>query len=196
VKLSSVDVFKMLDQGLLGIDPKPTPDRVGGCSIDLRLGNAFYVPVADPPMYIDIQEGGGGMDLERSHRRLVLSEGESFYLKPGALVLGTTIERVSIPNYVVGVLDGRSSLARLGLLVHLTAHTVDPGWAGTITLELFNVGKSILMLRAGMGICAISFELLTSPAEVPYYEKKGAKYVGQSGPTQSRINRGACPKLH
>ena len=184
MRLASVDIAKMLEMGVVGVNPAPTEDRVGGCSLDLRLGYTFRVPTGPTPLYIDIAD----QEDSSCSRLVTMEEGEPFYLAPGKLVLGATLEAVSLPDYMVGVLDGRSSLARLGLLVHLTAHTVDPGWSGNITLELLNVGKSTLLLRPGMRVCAIGFELLTSRA-VGYSDRKGSKYVNQRGPVESRINR-------
>ena len=97
--------------------------------------------------------------------------------------------RSTLPDDLVGWLDGRSSLARLGLMVHVTAHRIDPGWHGQIVLEVFNSGKLPLALRPGMDICAINFETLSSPALKPYNTRTDAKYRNQTGPTSSRINQ-------
>ncbi|MCK4708378.1 MAG: dCTP deaminase, partial [Gammaproteobacteria bacterium] len=92
------------------------------------------------------------------------------------------------PDDLVGWLDGRSSLARLGLLVHMTAQRIDPGWSGNIVLEFYNAGKLPLALRAGMAIGAISFETMTTEAERPYRKRADAKYKDQSGPVASKIS--------
>lgn len=120
---------------------------------------------------------------------IILADGEAFYLHPGELALAVTLESVSIPDTLVGWLDGRSSLARLGLMVHVTAHRIDPGWEGQIVLEFYNSGKLPLALRPGMTIGALSFEILTGPAARPYNRRRDAKYKGQQGAVASRIDK-------
>ncbi len=109
---------------------------------------------------------------------------------PGAseLALGATLESVTLPDDIVGWLDGRSSLGRLGLMVHVTAHRIDPGWSGNIVLEFYNSGKLPLAMRPGMSIGAISFETMSSPALRPYRKRSDAKYRDQSGPVASRLS--------
>ena len=117
-----------------------------------------------------------------------LPEGKAFFLHPGELALAITHESVTLPDYIVGWLDGRSSLARLGLMVHVTAHRIDPGWSGNIVLEFYNSGKLPLALRPKMKIGALSFEVLSNPAEKPYNARVDAKYKGQDGAVASRIS--------
>jgi dCTP deaminase len=113
---------------------------------------------------------------------------EPFILHPGEFVLGSTLERVRIPDDLVARLEGKSSLGRLGLLIHSTAGYVDPGWDGSLTLELSNVANLPITIYAGMRIGQISFFRLTSPAQVPYGSKgTKSKYQGQRGPTASRF---------
>ena len=119
---------------------------------------------------------------------IVIGETEAFFLHPGELALGATEDSVTLPDDIVGWLDGRSSLARLGLMVHVTAHRIDPGWSGNIVLEFFNSGKLPLALRPGMSIGAISFEPMSGPADRPYRKRADAKYRDQDGPTASRIS--------
>ena len=120
---------------------------------------------------------------------IVLPEGEAFFLHPGELALAVTLESVTLPDNLVGWLDGRSSLARLGLMVHVTAHRIDPGWQGRIVLEFYNSGKLPLALRPGMLIGALSFEPLSGPAARPYNRRTDAKYKGQQGADASRIDK-------
>lgn len=121
------------------------------------------------------------------NRKTVVSRNEKFFLYPQSLVLAVTFEKVIIPDNLVGWIDGRSSLARLGLMVHATSHRIDPGWSGNIVLECFNSGNMILSLCPGMLIAALSFEVLSSPSLRPYNLRKNAKYFGQSGVTLSKI---------
>jgi dCTP deaminase len=110
-------------------------------------------------------------------------------LHPGEFMLGSTTERIAIPDDIVGRLDGKSSLGRLGLVIHSTAGFVDAGWDGHITLELSNVANLPITLYPGMKIGQISFFQMTTPADRPYgSEGLGSKYTGQRGPTPSRYS--------
>jgi dCTP deaminase len=190
MKLSDVDIEKKIAAGEIGISPAIAEGQRGSMSVDLRLGKRFGVfrHIASP--YIDLGNDTSAFSMSDSLMDEVeLEEGEAFFLNPGELALGITVERITLPADIVGWVDGRSSLARVGLLVHITAHTIDPGWDGRITLEFANIGRYPLALRPGMRICAISFEPLTSPTSRPYVQKKGAKYGLQDGPVPSRIGR-------
>ncbi len=188
MKLSDVHLTEHLERGEIIIDPPPTAECFGSFSIDLRLGNTFRVFTDNGCPYLDLGSSAGIQTVyEEVMQEVVVPDGGAFYLHPGALALGATIERIVLPNHLVGWLDGRSSLARVGLMVHLTAHAIDPGWNGQITLEFFNSGRLPLALRPNMRICAISFEPLSSPTSRPYHSKKGAKYRDQTGPLPSRI---------
>jgi dCTP deaminase len=113
---------------------------------------------------------------------------EPFILHPGEFVLGSTRERVRLPDDMVARLEGKSSLGRLGLLIHSTAGYVDPGWDGYLTLELSNVANLPITIYPGMKIGQISFFRLTTAAEVPYGSKQTrSKYQGQRGPTASKF---------
>ena len=115
--------------------------------------------------------------------------GDAFILHPGEFVLGSTLERVAIPDDLVGRIEGKSSLGRLGLLIHTTAGFVDAGWDGHLTLELSNVANLPITLYPGMKIGQISFIQMTTPADVPYGSSSiGSKYRGQRGPTASRFH--------
>ena len=118
-----------------------------------------------------------------------ISGDEPFILHPGEFVLGATYERVGLPNDLVARLEGRSSLGRLGLMIHSTAGYVDPGWEGTLTLELSNVANLPIKLYDGMKIGQISFQRMSSPAEVAYGDERiGSRYRGQTDPTASRYH--------
>ena len=126
-------------------------------------------------------------DLLKKLPGIKVEKDGSFIMQPGDFVLGTPIEHVEIPDDLVGNLEGRSSIGRLGVIIHSTAASIECGYRGKITLELANMGKMPVALYPGMRICSISFEQLSSPADVPYYKKKSAKYVGQKGPGESKI---------
>lgn len=190
MKLSDVDIQKRLQSGEISIVPAVADGQLGSMSVDLRLGNRFGVfrHIAAP--FIDLGQDGANYAMSDTlMQELELKEGDAFYLHPGELALGITVEKVTLPADIVGWVDGRSSLARVGLMVHITAHTIDPGWDGRITLEFANMGRLPLALRPGMKICAISFEPLSSPTSRPYALKRGAKYGTQDSPLPSRIGR-------
>lgn len=190
MKLSDIDIQKRMASGEIAITPQVADGQVGSMSIDLRLGNKFGVFRHITAPFIDLGQDNAGFAMSDDLMQEVeLREGEAFFLHPGELALGITIEKVSLPSDIVGWVDGRSSLARVGLMVHITAHTIDPGWDGRITLEFANMGRLPLALRPGMKICAISFEVLSSPTSRPYTRKQGAKYGAQDSPLPSRIGR-------
>ncbi len=189
MKLSDIHLQERLASGDLRIIPAVPKEHFGSFSVDLRLGNQFRVFKRTQYPFIDLGSLDGSFSMsEEVMEPIEIEEGGAFYLHPGELALGVTVERITLPDDLVGWLDGRSSLARLGLMVHITAHTIDPGWDGRITLEFANIGRFPLALRPGMRICAVSFELLSSPTSKPYRLKQDAKYWGQDSPLSSRID--------
>ena len=192
MRLCDRDIEAWLDCGKLGIDPRPPVERINGATVDVRLGNQFRVFNGHTAAFIDLSgpkdEVSAALDRVMSEE-INLPEGEAFFLHPGELALAVTLESVTIPDDLVGWLDGRSSLARLGLMVHVTAHRIDPGWQGRIVLEFYNSGKLPLALRPGMLIGALSFEPLSGSAARPYNSRQDAKYRGQQGAVASRIDK-------
>ncbi|HEJ9555811.1 TPA: dCTP deaminase [Proteus mirabilis] len=191
MRLCDRDIIQWLDEGKLVIEPRPPVERINGATADVRLGNQFRVFQGHTAAYIDLSGPKNEVNeaLERvMSDEIVLPEGEAFYLHPGELALAVTLESVTLPDNVVGWLDGRSSLARLGLMVHVTAHRIDPGWHGHIVLEFFNSGKLPLALRPSMVIGALSFEPMSGSADRPYNRRQDAKYKNQQGAVGSRIS--------
>ncbi|MCU7555900.1 dCTP deaminase [Alteromonas sp. ASW11-19] len=191
MRLSDRDIYEYLQEGKIGISPTPSYDQISGVTVDIRLGNKFRVFEDHQAPYIDLS--GPKAQVQQALEtvmsdEIVLPEDKSFFLHPGELALAITHESVTLPDNIVGWLDGRSSLARLGLMVHVTAHRIDPGWSGNIVLEFFNSGKLPLALKPLMKIGALSFELLSRPAEKPYSVRLDAKYRGQDGAVASRIS--------
>ncbi len=191
MRLCDRDIIAALEDGRIRIDPRPDDRVISGVSVDLRLGHRFRVFSSHTIAYIDLS--GSREQVDHAVEKVMgdevyISEDETFVLHPGELALGITLEAITLPDDLVGWLDGRSSLARLGLMVHVTAHRIDPGWSGNIVLEFFNSGKLPLAMRPGMAIGAMSFETLTGPAQRPYTQRDDAKYRGQSGPLASRIS--------
>ncbi len=161
-----------------GVRPLPQEDRIQPASIDLLLGDEWIVYPEDKHEHID---------LDDVHPLLKLYKSTQYVLAPGAFILGTTEEFVEIPHDMVAVVNGKSSLARLGLLIHITAGFIDPGFKGKITLEIVNLNRVPIILRAGKPICQISFMQLSSPAMYPYgHPKLNSKYQNQEhvGPSQ------------
>jgi dCTP deaminase len=191
MRLCDTHIKEHLEAGTISIDPAPKDDMISGVTVDLTLGNKFRVFQDHKAPYVDLSGPkelvAKAMDSIMSDE-IVIDEGEAFFLHPGELALAITHESVTLPADIVGWLDGRSSLARLGLMVHVTAHRIDPGWSGNIVLEFFNSGKLPLALRPFMKIGALSFETMSGPAASPYNRRKNAKYKGQSGAVASRIS--------
>lgn len=192
MRLCDRDIESWLEDGRLVITPHPSVERINGATLDVRLGNQFRVFSGHTAAFIDLS---GPKDEVTAALNQVMSDeihlpkGKAFFLHPGELALAVTLESLTLPDNLVGWLDGRSSLARLGLMVHVTAHRIDPGWQGKIVLEFYNSGKVPLALRPGMIIGAFSFEPLSGPAARPYNRRKDAKYKDQHGAVASRIDK-------
>lgn len=207
--LSDRDIEKRLDDGDLVIDPLTDRElQIQPASVDLRLGREFLqfkdhgISVIHPNDTSEIDNyvrrttvGKGGSEKQQSLDGYMYSsedkfeEDEGFKLHPGSFVLGTTKERVEIPNDILAHVQGRSSLGRLAILVHATAGVVDPGFRGQITLELSNLGPVPVVLEPGMRISQLTFTKLSSPANRPYGSDRGSKYQDQEGPRSSRVNK-------
>ena len=183
--LSDQDIKKALKDKRIIIKPEPDlKKQLGSCSIDLRLGNKFRVFDISQFPYIDPVK----KDYSNEITKIIQVEKDGFFImQPGDFVLAVTLESVKIPADLMGRLEGRSSLGRLGLVVHSTASIFDPGWDGRPVLELGNLGRMAIKLACGMRICAMTFEELTSPA-TKYTDRVAAKYKFQQGPEESRIH--------
>jgi len=178
--LSDTEIKKYLKEGKIYINPKPDLKKhLSGASLDLRLGNEFRLFNHSQNIVIDPKK-------KAEYTRLVnLSGGKPLIVHPGEFILGITKETVGIDNSLCVRIDGKSSIGRLGIVVHSTAGHVNPGWKGKLTLEISNIGRMPVLLYPGMRICQLVFETLTSSAKSSY-AKKG-KYAGQKGPNESLI---------
>ena len=182
--LSDRDIRAEIEGGRIVIDPF-IPEAVQPSSVDLHLDRRFRVFRNSRYPFIDVRA-----DQPELTELVEIGGDDPFILHPGEFVLGSTFERVGLPNDLVARLEGKSSLGRLGLLIHSTAGYVDPGWEGNLTLELSNVANLPITLYDGMKIGQISFQRLTSPAEVAYGDASiGSKYRGQRDPTASLYHR-------
>jgi dCTP deaminase len=184
VLLSDRDIRVEIDKGRVVLEPFD-PAFVQPSSVDVRMDRFFRV--FENHRYPHIDPAEEQPDLTR----LVECEnGEPFILHPGEFVLGSTYERVTLPDDIAARLEGKSSLGRLGLLTHSTAGWIDPGFSGHVTLELSNVATLPIKLWSGMKIGQLCFFRLSSPAEHPYgSDRAGSRYQGQRGPTPSRSFR-------
>ena len=180
--LSDRSIREELAAGRIQLDPFDE-SLVQPASVDVRLDRYFRVFLNHTMPVIDVKK-----DLEELTRLVEIDgDDDAFVLHPGEFVLGSTLERVSLPDDLVGRVEGKSSLGRLGLLIHSTAGFIDAGFDGHITLELSNVANLPITLYPGMKIGQISFLRMTTPADVPYGSGAlGSKYQGQRGPTPSR----------
>jgi dCTP deaminase len=183
VILSDRSLREQLAAGRIVIDPLDDA-LIQPSSIDVRISNLFRVFRNHTRGIIDVKH-----DMVDLTELVEIAEhgDDPFILHPGEFVLGSTYERIAVPNDLVGRVEGKSSLGRLGLLIHSTAGFIDAGFDGHITLELANVASLPITLYPGMKIGQVSFMQMTSPADNPYGSgAKGSKYQGQRGPTPSR----------
>lgn len=182
--LSDRTIREEIAAGRIVIEPF-SPECIQPSSIDVHLDREFRLFRSTRYPYIDVRQ-----NLEDLTDLLRLEDDRPFILHPGEFALGCTLEYVTLPDDIVARLEGKSSLGRLGLIIHSTAGYVDPGWQGQLTLELSNVANLPITLYYGMRIGQISFLRLTSPVENPYGSPKlGSKYQGQRGPSPSRYYR-------
>jgi dCTP deaminase len=181
VVLSDRTIRRLVEEGRIGIAPYD-PSLMQPSSLDVRVDRYFRVFRNSRYPYIDVKT-----EQEELTELVEVAGEEAFILHPGEFVLGSTLERVTLPDDLVARLEGKSSLGRLGLLIHSTAGFIDPGWDGHVTLELSNVANLPITIYPGMKIGQLSFVQLTEPAERPYGAAGiGSKYQGQRGPTPSR----------
>src|ERR1044072_814784 len=179
--LSDRTIRRLIDEERIGIDPYDEA-LLQPSSVDVRVDRFFRVFHNARYPFIDVKE-----PQEELTELVEIDDERPFILRPGELVLGSTLERVRLPDDLVARLEGKSSLGRLGLLIHSTAGFIDPGWDGHVTLELSNVANLPITIYHGMKIGQLSFVQLTEPAETPYGSGTiGSKYQGQQGPTASR----------
>ncbi len=183
--LSDRDILERLRRGDIVITPAPDLDtQLQPASLDMRLGYDFQTFNYTRQALID---PGDPATFEQLTSLAQLEDGERFIVHPGEFVLATTLERIEIPTDLLARLEGRSSIGRVGIVIHSTAGYLDPGFKGKITLEISNLGKIAVALYPRMRICQIAFEEMSSPVSSGYGERHGAKYQGQDAATASRL---------
>src|SRR5438445_1635014 len=182
--LSDVDIKRYMREGKIRVTPELPPEQFGSCSIDFRLGDEFSVFEHSRHALIDLKVKTAIQDLMRT---IKVQPGEPFILQPREFALAITEETLELDDDVLGRLEGRSSLGRIGIIVHGTAGLFDPGWRGKATLELSNLGIMPVALYPGMRICSFTFEQLSSPVSTPYSKKLNNKYAGPTQPLASKL---------
>jgi dCTP deaminase len=184
--LSDKDIKTALNQKRIRINPKiDLKTQLGSCSLDLRLSNVFRIFNHAQVPFIDPSDK---KVLSELTHEIKIKPGKAFIIQPQEFVLASTIEEISLADDIMARLEGRSSIGRLGIVVHSTAAVCDPGFRGQVVLELGNLGKMAVALKPGIRICSLTFDELSSKAQVPYYKKAKAKYVGQKGPVMSKVS--------
>ena len=183
--LSDRDIRASLESGRIRISPAPDlEEQLGSCSIDFHLGDTFKIFNHSKYPYIDPRNSNLSKELMKE---IVVNAGEAFIMRPGEFCLATTVENLEIANDLLGRLEGRSSLGRIGIIVHSTAARFDPGWNGRPVMELGNIGVMPVALYPGMRVCSFTFEEVSSPVDAPYAKRKNSKYVNQDTPLASKL---------
>lgn len=183
--LSDKTIKEYLEEGKIVIDPLKDEQQIQPSSVDMRLSDEFKVFKVIRKPYIDPKDEE---DIAEYMESSTVPEGEAFIIHPNEFALATTQEYVKVPDDLVARVEGRSSMGRLGVTMHVTAGYVDPGFEGRITLEISNIGAMPVALYPGQRVCQLVFETMTTPAELPYgHPKRNSKYMNQLKPESSRV---------
>lgn len=183
--LSDKTIKEYLEEGKIVIDPLKDEQQIQPSSVDMRLGDEFKVFKVIRKPYIDPKDEE---DIAEYMESSTVPEGEAFIIHPNEFALATTQEYVKVPDDLVARVEGRSSMGRLGVTMHVTAGYVDPGFEGRITLEISNIGAMPVALYPGQRVCQLVFETMTTPTELPYgHPKRNSKYMKQLKPESSRV---------
>ena len=174
--LTDQTILKKMQNQEIKIEPLPKPEQIQPSSIDLRLGNEYLSPIHEQAT----------IDIKNNEPKYEKMEANAIILPANEFILATTIETITLPANIIARVEGRSSVGRLGIAIHVTAGFIDAGFTGQITLEIKNLSQNNIMLHEGMRICQIVFEELdTNPKRV--YGECGNKYQGQKGVTGSLL---------
>ena len=183
--LSDKTIKEYLEEGKIVIDSLKDEQQIQPSSVDMRLGDEFKVFKVIRKPYIDPKDED---DIAEYMESSTVPEGEAFIIHPNEFALATTQEYVKVPDDLVARVEGRSSMGRLGVTMHVTAGYVDPGFEGRITLEISNIGAMPVALYPGQRVCQLVFETMTTPAELPYgHPNRNSKYMKQLKPESSRV---------
>ncbi len=185
--LSDQDIRRYIKQGKIRIKPKPDlKTQLSSASLDLRLGKEFRLFEDTKCPFIDVRDKKTFKNITRLVRA---KDSEPVIFQPNQFILGITLEEIYLPDDISVRIDGKSSLGRLGVVIHSTAGHIDPGFQGRITLEMSNIGNLPILLYPKMRICQLVFQQLSSPSEEPYYKRKNAKYLKNKHPGESKIHK-------
>ncbi len=182
----------LLEQGRILIDPFPKTqdellDRLGPCSLDLHLGRTLIKQI---PTLLSVDLYNKAHQAATRYEEVVLGiTREKYILAPNEFILGSSLERICMPPDLMGIFDDKSRIARAGMTAALTARKIDPGFMGTITLEIKNLGPFHLELKPGMPVCAVSFHIVGGDVRFPYYRRQQSSWLGQ---TKALHNQGAA----
>jgi len=178
------EIRKYLEGGRLVVEPLDNPEvQIQPACIDLRLGNSFRVFKATATPYIDTK-----VNSEAMTEKFTIDDDKPFIIHPGEFILGGVKEYIKMPPELMGIVDGRSSLGRLGIVIHSTSASINPGWEGDFVLEITNIGKMPVAVYPGQRIAKLVLHKLSSPAERPYNVRKESKYIKEKGVTATRIH--------
>lgn len=184
--LSDRDIRKALRAGQIVVRPKPNlSEQLGTSSLDLRLGYYFRTFIHRKRPFIDPLDPATTTGMTE---QIKITRQQPYVIQPGEFVLASVMEWIELPDNISARIDGRSSLGRLGLVIHSTAGHIDAGFKGSITMELSNIGMMPILLYPKMRICQLVFEPLSSPTEVPYSRRPKARYSGKKIPVESEIS--------
>ena len=185
--LSDRDIKKALADGRIVIKPRPDlKTQLGSSSLDLRLGNTFRAFRHGKQPFVDPFDPETTKNMTEE---IIIGKKETYAIHPNEFVLASTLEWVEWGDDLAARVEGRSSLGRLGLVIHSTAGHIDAGWRGKITLELRNIGMVPILLYPTMRVCQLIFEPLSSVADQPYHKKPGAKYHSKDKPAETAISK-------
>ncbi|HPD19621.1 MAG TPA: dCTP deaminase [Candidatus Pacearchaeota archaeon] len=185
--LSDREIKKLINKDIIKVSPKPDfKTQLGSASLDLRLSQEFMVFNLTKTAYIDTRNPKSFKDTTTL---IKVGKKDPFVFHPSEFVLGATLEEIFLPDNICARIDGRSSLGRLGIIIHSTAGHIDPGFKGKLVLEMQNIGMIPVLLYPGTRICQLVFEELSSPTLNPYFKKKGAKYINVKHPQESKLEK-------
>jgi len=177
------EIRKLLKEGKIFIEPIDEDVQIQPAGVDLRLGNEFKIFKSTSLPYIDTRKKS-----ENYTDTVMIDDEKPFIIHPGEFVLGTVKEYIKVPGDLMGSVDGRSSLGRLGISIHATSASINPGWEGVFVLEITNIGRAPVALYPGMRIAKLTLQRLSSPSEKPYGSEGKHKYQKSREISQSRIH--------
>lgn len=178
------EIRKLMKDGKLVIEPLANPEeQIRSAGVDLRLGNEFKLFKASAIPFIDTRGSP-----EKYTESVIVEDGNPFVIHPGDFVLGSIKEYIRMPDHLMGSVDGRSSLGRLGIVIHATSSSINPGWEGSFVLEIANISRMPVKLYPGQRIAKLTLHMLSSPPERSYANRTDTKYQGQKGVGETRIH--------